>query len=54
MMTDLTPLLNELLRHHNARLSANPSLALLNIDEYLKEAYRIVRQLQLPKICWQN
>jgi syntaxin 18 len=44
MMTDLTPLLNELLHQHNARPTANPSLSLLNIDEFLKEAYRIVRQ----------
>jgi syntaxin 18 len=43
-MTDLTPLLNELLHHHDARPTANPSLTLLNVDEYLKEAYRIV--------CW--
>jgi len=53
-MTDLTPLLNEMLRHHNARPTAKPSLALQNIDEYLKEAYRIVRRPYFPKICWQN
>jgi len=40
-MTDLTPLLNELLKRHDARPTANPSLTLQNIDEFLKEAYRI-------------
>jgi len=53
-MTDLTPLLNELLRHHNACQTAHPTLALLNIDEYLKEAYRIVRQYQVPNLEQQN
>jgi hypothetical protein len=41
-MTDLTPLLNELLMSHDAPPTANPSLTLQNIDEFLKEAYRIV------------
>jgi syntaxin 18 len=41
-MTDLTPLLNELLRSHDAPPTAKPSLTLQNIDEFLKEAYRIV------------
>jgi hypothetical protein len=49
MMTDLTPLFNELLCRNNARPTARPSLALLNIDEYLKEAYRIVCRPQLLK-----
>jgi len=40
-MTDLTPVLNELLRSHNAPPTASPSLTLANIDEFLKEAYRI-------------
>lgn len=42
-MTDLTPILNELLKSHNAPPTIDPSLALRNIDEFLKEAYRIVR-----------
>jgi syntaxin 18 len=41
-MTDLTPILNELLKNHDARPTANPTLSLKNIDEFLKEAYRIV------------
>jgi syntaxin 18 len=41
-MTDLTPILNDLLNSHNARPTSNPSLTLQNIDEFLKEAYRIV------------
>lgn len=41
-MTDLTPVLNELLKSHDARPTASPSLTLQNIDEFLKEAYRIV------------
>jgi syntaxin 18 len=41
-MTDLTPILNELLKSHDARPTIDPSLALQNIDEFLKEAYRIV------------
>ncbi|TAQ85012.1 hypothetical protein B7494_g6660 [Chlorociboria aeruginascens] len=40
-MTDLTPILNELLKSHDAPPTANPSLALQNIDQFLKEAYRI-------------
>ena len=44
-MTDLTPIFNELLKSHNARPTADPSLTLQNIDEFLKEAYRIVRIL---------
>lgn len=42
-MTDLTPVLNELLRSHNARATANKAFTVQNIDEFLKEAYRIVR-----------
>jgi hypothetical protein len=41
-MTDLTPILNELLKSHDAPPTIDPSLALRNIDEFLKEAYRIV------------
>jgi hypothetical protein len=41
-MTDLTPILNELLKSHDGRPTIDPSLALQNIDEFLKEAYRIV------------
>jgi hypothetical protein len=41
-MTDLTPILNELLKSHDAPPTIDPSLALQNIDEFLKEAYRIV------------
>ncbi|KAG9231939.1 snare protein syntaxin-like protein 18/UFE1 [Amylocarpus encephaloides] len=40
-MTDLTPLLNELLKSHNARPTAKPELTRQSIDEFLKEAYRI-------------
>lgn len=48
-MTDLTPVLNELLKGHDARPTANPTLTLQNIDEFLKEAYRIVS----PIMCVQ-
>jgi hypothetical protein len=41
-MTDLTPVLNDLLKNHDARPTTNPSLTLQSIDEFLKEAYRIV------------
>jgi syntaxin 18 len=41
-MTDLTPVLNDLLKSHDARPTVDPSLSLKNIDEFLKEAYRIV------------
>jgi hypothetical protein len=41
-MTDLTPVLNDLLESHDARPTVDPSLSLRNIDEFLKEAYRIV------------
>ncbi|RDW69600.1 T-snare protein-3 [Coleophoma cylindrospora] len=40
-MTDLTPVFNELLKKHDARPTANPALSLENIDQFLKEAYRI-------------
>lgn len=46
-MTDLTPLLNELLKSHDAKPTANPALSLDNIDQFLKEAYRIVRDPRL-------
>ena len=42
-MTDLTPSLNELLKSLDSRPTADPTLTLQNIDEFLKEAYRIVR-----------
>lgn len=41
-MTDLTPILNEVLKGHDARPTADPALTLKNIDEFLKEAYQIV------------
>ena len=41
-MTDLIPVLNELLKSRNAPPTANPTLSLQHIDEFLKEAYRIV------------
>ncbi|EKD21612.1 uncharacterized protein L3040_004836 [Drepanopeziza brunnea f. sp. 'multigermtubi'] len=40
-MADLTPILNELLKSHDARPTADPSLSLRNIDSFLKEAYEI-------------
>ncbi|CAG8970809.1 hypothetical protein HYALB_00001596 [Hymenoscyphus albidus] len=40
-MTDLTPLLDELLKSHDAKPMTSPSLTLQNIDEFQKEAYRI-------------
>lgn len=43
-MTDLTPLLNEELKRRDASPTIDPSLSLQNIDEFLKEAYRIVWQ----------
>jgi hypothetical protein len=41
-MTDLTPILNERLKSQNSQPTLDPSLALQKIDEFLKEAYRIV------------
>ena len=41
-MTDLTPVFNELLKKHDAQPTVNPDLTIQNIDEFLKEAYRIV------------
>ncbi|KAG4424642.1 hypothetical protein IFR04_002175 [Cadophora malorum] len=40
-MTDLTPILNELLKSHDARPTTDPALSLRNIDSFLKEAYEI-------------
>ncbi|KAM3074602.1 hypothetical protein ACMFMG_008032 [Clarireedia jacksonii] len=40
-MSDLTPVLNDLLKSHNAPPTADPSLTLQNLDGFLKEAYRI-------------
>ncbi|KAG4443192.1 hypothetical protein IFR05_001334 [Cadophora sp. M221] len=40
-MTDLTPILNELLKSHDARPTTDASLSLQNIDSFLKEAYEI-------------
>ncbi|TVY71198.1 Syntaxin ufe1 [Lachnellula suecica] len=40
-MTDITPIFNELLKSHDARPTADPSLTLQNIDGFLKEAYRL-------------
>lgn len=48
-MTDLTPVLNELLKSHDAPPTAKPSLTLQNIDEFLKEAYRIA---SFPVASW--
>lgn len=42
-MTDLTPVLNELLKRHDAPPTADPALTLRDIDEFLKEAYQIVK-----------
>jgi syntaxin 18 len=41
-MTDLTPILNELLKGHDARPTTDPALSLQHIDSFLKEAYEIV------------
>jgi syntaxin 18 len=46
-MADLTPTLNELLKSHDAPPTRDPSLTLRNIDEFLKEAYRIVSYILL-------
>jgi syntaxin 18 len=46
-MADLTPTLNELLKSHDARPTLDLSLTLRNIDEFLKEAYRIVSYMLL-------
>lgn len=42
MMTDVTPLFNEALQRQNALPIKSTPLSLQNIDEFLKEAYRIV------------
>ena len=41
-MTDLLLIFNDALTRCNSPPTANPALALKNIDEFLKEAYRIV------------
>ena len=41
-MTDITPEFNKLLMGLNAPPTVDPSLTLQNIDEFLREAYRIV------------
>lgn len=46
-MTDLTPILNELLKGYDARPTADPAITLRNLDGFLKEAYEIVS----PSIC---
>ncbi|KUJ16496.1 snare protein syntaxin-like protein 18/UFE1 [Mollisia scopiformis] len=40
-MTDITPLLNQLLKSHDAPPTADPALTLAHIDSFLKEAYEI-------------
>ncbi|TGO46489.1 hypothetical protein BOTNAR_0585g00040 [Botryotinia narcissicola] len=44
-MTDITPEFNKLLMGLNAPPTVDPSLTLQNIDEFLKEAYRINSQI---------
>ena len=41
-MADLTPLLNELLKGHDAPPTVNPSLSLQKMDGFIREAYTIV------------
>ena len=55
-MVDLTPLLNELLKSHDAPPTANPSLSLQKMDGFIQEAYTIVGLHCLPPsfyICLQ-
>jgi len=40
-MTDLTPILNELLKSHEAPATVDPSVTLQKIDRWLDEAYKI-------------
>lgn len=40
---DLTPIFNESLRAHDARLIQPQRFDIDNVDSFLKEAYRIVR-----------
>ena len=47
-MTDLRQQFNELLQGHQAPLTTETREILEQIDEFLKEAYRIVCLLQLP------
>lgn len=47
-MPDLTPLLTDLLKLHNARPIPSPRQRLDTKDDFLKEAYRIVRPTPLP------
>jgi hypothetical protein len=44
-MTDITSVLNEALKKHNVSLRKLTRVDLHNVDEFLKEAYRIVRFL---------
>lgn len=46
-MTDITPEFNKLLMGLNAPPTIDPSLTLQNIDEFLKEAYRIVCYIKI-------
>jgi syntaxin 18 len=49
-MTDLTPILNELLKSHEAPPTVKPSLTLQKIDGWLDEAYKIVSTWQTEKL----
>jgi syntaxin 18 len=45
-MADLTPLLNELLKSHDATPTAHYSLSVQDLNSFLKEAYTIVRSIR--------
>jgi len=46
-MSDLTPLLNELLKSHDAPPVTLPSFTVQNLNSFLKEAYTIVRATEM-------
>lgn len=43
-MTDITPLVNDLLKSHNTRLVQQPPFSIDNLNAFLREAYQIVRR----------
>ncbi len=41
-MTDITPIFNGLLKSHEAPYARRKSFTVANLDDFLKEAYKIV------------
>ena len=47
-MTDITPLFNGILKGHEAPSARRKTFSVDNLDEFLKEAYKIVSSSRSP------